>query len=277
MLIGHSFQAETPVRNTEDVHRVVHRALVETLTLQLNGRMPEDMFTFDTPRDAEVATQSVAIDVSPEGEVTLKYGAGAEAEILSALEPKILREAVNESESSDSESDNEAPAAAEATEAEPVEAEIAETAEVEVGEPAQEQPQFLVQSLAGEGWVNTPLATRELKFTLTKRIMHLSGRKVSDAVTSQAKTVNDLIKSLVIPPKPKKLAEVLQKSTLASLPNVKLVATKLRPLDKEKAIGRAMLFPELTDHKYHGVDELKDERPFSTAVSQNWFKKAYKL
>lgn len=266
--MGYRFGASTKVRDTEGVHIAIHRALVETLTLQLNGRAPADMFTYDTPRDVETATHNVAIEVDTTGEIKLTYGPGAEGEILQSLQ--------SAAESSESESDSDSDAEAEAV----VEDSFVDAAAELAGEPIPEaeKPAFLTKALEGEGWIHAPLADPQITFALNKRILHLTGRKVPDAVASQAKTVNDILQAMVIQPKPKKLAEeLLENEKLVSLPNVKIVETKLRPLDKEKLIGRAILFPHMTDHKYEGVDPEEKAKPFKGGISTAWFKKTYKL
>lgn len=233
------------------------------------------MFTFDTPRNPEAATEQVSIEVTANGEVRLHYAPGVEGEILQALQP--VEEAVQEDATVEDATVEEAAAESE----QPVESEAAEVTEehvVDIEAAQSEKPAFLTQGLAGEGWINAPLSSPELVFALNKRIMHLTGRKVPDAIATQAKTVGEIVKTLVTPPKPAKLAEVLmQNEALVELPNVKIVPQKIRPLDKEKAIGRAILFPELTDHKYEGVDEDQRERPFKGGIPTNWFKKTYKL
>ena len=88
-----------------------------------------------------------------------------------------------------------------------------------------------------------------------KRILHLTGQQVPDAVASQAKVIGDLIPSLLAAPKAKKLADELAHSPVAQLPNVKLFATRVRPMDKERVIGRARPIEEVVDHKYEGIDE----------------------
>jgi hypothetical protein len=60
---------------------------------------------------------------------------------------------------------------------------------------------------------------------------------------------------LITQPAPKKLAEALLNSGLAELPNVKIFASKVRPLDKERTIGRARPYEQVTDYKYEGIDE----------------------
>lgn len=54
------------------------------------------------------------------------------------------------------------------------------------------------------------------------------------------KTVSHLLTELIAPPPPTKLAEVLLSDDfpLSSLPNVKIFPERLRPLDKERMIGR---------------------------------------
>lgn len=60
---------------------------------------------------------------------------------------------------------------------------------------------------------------------------------------------------LITPPKPMKLWEELaQMDELAMLPNVKVFSSRIRPMDKERVIGRAIPRDEVQDHVYEGID-----------------------
>jgi hypothetical protein len=88
-----------------------------------------------------------------------------------------------------------------------------------------------------------------------KRLVHLAGRRLPGRTTTQSRTIADLIISLVAPPKPKRLAdELAQIDNLVELPNVKLFASRIRPLDKERVIGRARPLEKVVDYEYHGID-----------------------
>lgn len=61
-------------------------------------------------------------------------------------------------------------------------------------------------------------------------------------------------KKMIVWPKPKKLAEQLVVSEVARVGNVKVFTSRVRPLDKERAIGRAGAQEDVMDHKYVGID-----------------------
>lgn len=88
-----------------------------------------------------------------------------------------------------------------------------------------------------------------------KRVLQLTGQKVPDAIVSQAKVVGEFLTPLVTPPKAKKLADELAESPAVELPNVKVFASRIRPMDKERKIGRARPIVEVVDYKYKGIDE----------------------
>ncbi|KAF8250993.1 hypothetical protein K440DRAFT_659208 [Wilcoxina mikolae CBS 423.85] len=243
-----SFIPETVVWETEAVHRALHRAVVETFTLHLNGRNAAEELAIDTPVSTDL-TEGVNISVAENGEARFEYPAATvEAEILKSLEPppegeRVADQVVKEEKSN-------------------METEVIEQEEVNVaGEEAvskateEPRPTWLEEGLANSGWVQLPLTNLELKFAIVKRVFQLTGQKVPDAVTSQAKTVADILTLLVTPPKAKKLWEELaQIDELVTLPNVKLFSSRIRPMDKERVIGRAIPRDEVQDHVYEGID-----------------------
>ena len=89
---------------------------------------------------------------------------------------------------------------------------------------------------------------------ICKRILQLTGQRVPDAAVSLATKVSDFLPALVTPPKLKKLADELAQTELAELPNVKMFASRIRPLDKERVIGRARPIEKVIDHTYKGID-----------------------
>ena len=90
---------------------------------------------------------------------------------------------------------------------------------------------------------------------------------VPDHITSQAKTVADLLQPLITPEKPKRLAEELaQNEELVSLPNVKLFDSRLRPYDKEKLLGRAIPREVSEYYVYEGIDESLKHKPWKGHV-----------
>ncbi|KAI4120829.1 MAG: hypothetical protein LQ338_006738 [Usnochroma carphineum] len=106
----------------------------------------------------------------------------------------------------------------------------------------------------------------ELKFAVIKRVMHLTGIRISDPTIQSIKSSRDLFHELVRKPKPKKLAQILldvpersQKKRkdkaplLKSLPNVKVLPSKLRPSMMESALGRQKVIEKRLEE--HGLEE----------------------
>lgn len=72
-----------------------------------------------------------------------------------------------------------------------------------------------------------------------KRIQQLTGHRIPDGKLVAINTIDSLLKQLVEPPKPKKLAELMQTSGLfQDLPNVRVFPRRVTPIDKEKMVGR---------------------------------------
>jgi hypothetical protein len=70
-------------------------------------------------------------------------------------------------------------------------------------------------------------------------MLQLTGIRMSDADINASKNVSDLLGFMATPPKPKKVIESLaQKQTLFDLPNVKIHARRVTPIDKERSVGR---------------------------------------
>ncbi|KAK7424706.1 hypothetical protein QQX98_000284 [Neonectria punicea] len=85
-----------------------------------------------------------------------------------------------------------------------------------------------------------------LKFAIRKRVYQLTGRLIPDAKLGAASTAQHLLTLTVSPAKRgKKLAEILEmKGDLPALPNVKVHARKVGPIDKEIAVGRWKVIEE---------------------------------
>jgi len=134
--------------------------------------------------------------------------------------------------------------------AEPAEpAETAETeaqgaAEIEVQEPTspmQLTPQ-IAKSMVGtwnKEWKEVGLRDPVVKFFAAKRIQQLTGHRIPDGKLFAIDTIGDLLKHLVEPPKPKKLAELVDtKAVFKDLPNVRVFPRRVTPIDKEQMVGR---------------------------------------
>jgi hypothetical protein len=156
MLISDSFVLEVVVRETEAIHRALHRAVVETFTLHLNGRNVAEELGFDTPVSADL-TESVNISVAENGEARFEYPAAAvEAEILKSLEGDGGAGQVASREKSN-------------VQTEAIEEEVVDVTEEEgVSKDAEELSRltWLSESLANSGWVQLPLTNPELKFAV---------------------------------------------------------------------------------------------------------------
>jgi hypothetical protein len=73
---------------------------------------------------------------------------------------------------------------------------------------------------------------------------------LSDADINAAKNASDLLGFMATPPKPKKLVETLaQKQVLFDLPNVKVHARRVTPIDKEKSVGRWKLIEKELENR----------------------------
>lgn len=77
--------------------------------------------------------------------------------------------------------------------------------------------------------------------------MQLTGIRIPDPKIQQTHTADDLVRHLMVPAKPPKLAAVLKEKAddgLSALPNVHLHDRRWRPMDREKEIGREKLIRE---------------------------------
>ncbi|KAL7276721.1 hypothetical protein RUND412_000258 [Rhizina undulata] len=222
------FLPETQLTSTTAIHRAVHRAIVEVFTATLNGRPPTTA-TESEYTGPEENTSRVSITVSESGEARFEY---ATAEIEAA----ILRSAEDGAFAED---------------------QIREYKEEEVYPELEEKPVWLIEGLEGRGWVELGLGAENgaVKFAVFKRVMQLTGIRIPDPEITQMKTVQHLLEHLQIKPKPKKLIDVLTETDLAELPNVQLLPSKIRPLDRERALGRARPFEKEFDYQYPFVEK----------------------
>lgn len=93
-----------------------------------------------------------------------------------------------------------------------------------------------------EAWLSLPLPPMHL-FAIHKRILATTGQRLSDNALSGSPTVSDLLRELlaVAAPPPDKLDLLQVAPELAQLDNVKVLRTRIRPVDKNIRIG--MLSP----------------------------------
>ena len=74
---------------------------------------------------------------------------------------------------------------------------------------------------------------------MLKRILQLTGHRISDPIISNAKTLADLHAALKTKEPPKRLAKTDQMKRLgANIPNVVVHASRRTPIHKEKDVGR---------------------------------------
>ncbi|KAK3401818.1 ribosomal subunit 39S-domain-containing protein [Sordaria brevicollis] len=88
-------------------------------------------------------------------------------------------------------------------------------------------------------WKEATIRDPVVKFYAAKRIQKMAGHILSDGKLTSIQTVANFMNALVTPPKPKKLAEQIEQSSiLPELPNVKVYPRRVTPVDKEKMVGR---------------------------------------
>jgi len=80
---------------------------------------------------------------------------------------------------------------------------------------------------------------------MVKGLADITGYRISDYQLQNVKTWKDLRNTLMQRPASKKLYKRLRNSkAFADLPNVSLVAQRVTPIHKEKAVGRWQLIKE---------------------------------
>ncbi|KAL8696869.1 MAG: hypothetical protein Q9224_002576 [Gallowayella concinna] len=112
---------------------------------------------------------------------------------------------------------------------------------------------------------NISLHNHNLKFTVIKRVMQLTGIRISDTAIQSIDSSLTLFRHLIQKPKPKKLAQLLVENRgragkakaykgvpqLANLPNVQILPTKYVPSMAETALGRQKVIEKELDQ--HGI------------------------
>ncbi|KAL8666973.1 MAG: hypothetical protein Q9168_007360, partial [Polycauliona sp. 1 TL-2023] len=99
-----------------------------------------------------------------------------------------------------------------------------------------------------------------LKFTVLKRVMQLTGIRIPDTTIQSIDSSHKLYNHLILKPKPLKLADLLlhgheptgrkpanKKSLVAHLPNVQVMSTKHIPSMAETALGRQKVIEQQLD------------------------------
>ncbi|KAK5118023.1 hypothetical protein LTR62_004067 [Meristemomyces frigidus] len=96
-------------------------------------------------------------------------------------------------------------------------------------------------------WMKIPITGPHVKIALAKRILQLTGRRLSDRALSTSSTLSDLHHHLLARPKTKKLSQAPEIEILRSnvkTPNVTFKSNRQTPIHKEKAIGRWKVIEE---------------------------------
>ncbi|KAK4165637.1 hypothetical protein QBC43DRAFT_260021 [Cladorrhinum sp. PSN259] len=112
-----------------------------------------------------------------------------------------------------------------------------------------EEASSLVESW-GKEWKKIELRDPIVKFFAAKRIHRLTGHMIPDGKLVAITNIDGLVKAVMTPPKPAKLAELVeQKALFSELPNVKVFPRRVTPIDKEKMVGRwKIIARELEEH-----------------------------
>ncbi|KAL2175086.1 uncharacterized protein P884DRAFT_207163 [Thermothelomyces heterothallicus CBS 202.75] len=140
---------------------------------------------------------------------------------------------------------------AEAAEAESQETAVAQT-EAKEAAPAPQLTPKMAKSLMGtwnKDWKKAELRDPVVKFYAVKRIQQLTGHRIPDGKLVSIRTIDSLVKQLIEPPKPKKLAELVEQEALfKGLPNVRVFPRRVTPIDREQMVGRwKIIVKELED------------------------------
>jgi hypothetical protein len=101
-----------------------------------------------------------------------------------------------------------------------------------------------------------------------KRIQQLTGHRIPDGKLVAIRTIDSLLKQLVEPPKPKKLAELVEATgAFKGLPNVRVFPRRVTPIDKEKMVGRWKIIVKELEERNLPVIGTGD---YGKAVEKKW-------
>lgn len=220
----------------------LHRAVVEVFALRDADQPLSKLTNSDVGPDLTTEVQIVMEDGG--AKLSLPQNVGL-LDISESLAPRVqaLDETVIEDET--------------AVKANPTESEVDVAADRSHVDPLhQSQAQSAVESW-DPTWLSVSLKDPEVKFTVSifnhfhsrwpytnkrkvvKRVLQLTGIRLSDSNINASQNASDLLGFMATPPKPKKVIEALaQRHTLFDLPNVKIHARRVTPVDKEKSLGR---------------------------------------
>lgn len=283
---GASFVPKDAMTNVDEITAIVHRVLVEIFTWQQANHQLADIFM--ASKSSSDFTLNVNMTYSPRTGIELQYPDNTTMEnIISSLTPEKSEEKAvftHETELSHSEihdnstipaemadldgrKESEQNSAEKLDSIEPISPDEATTDNLQNSKKTGLEPinyHELVTSW-DPSWMNIPIINTELKFTLFKRILQLSGIRVSDAIITSATTPGLLLKQIIRSPKNQKLADILaEKKELSNLPNVSIHPRRITVRDRETKVGRWKLIEEeyiargLISKRKKSVDILYD-------------------
>ncbi|KAK4248085.1 hypothetical protein C7999DRAFT_40714 [Corynascus novoguineensis] len=159
--------------------------------------------------------------------------------------------------------------------AEVVDAEALEAAvpggEAKEAAPAPQLTPQVAKSLMGtwnKEWKKAELRDPIVKFYAAKRIQQLTGHRIPDGKLLAIHTIDGLLKQLVEPPKPKKLAEFVEKTAaFKDLRNVRVFPRRVTPIDKEQMVGRWKIIVKELEKRELPVTGTGDYGP---AIEKRW-------
>ncbi|KAL2147554.1 hypothetical protein VTI28DRAFT_8809 [Corynascus sepedonium] len=159
---------------------------------------------------------------------------------------------------------------AEVVDAEAQEAAVPEGEAKEAAPAPQLTPQ-VAKSLMGtwnKEWKKAELRDPIVKFYAAKRIQQLTGHRIPDGKLLAIHTIDGLLKQLVEPPKPKKLAEFVEKTAaFKDLRNVRVFPRRVTPIDKEQMVGRWKIIVKELEKRELPVTGTGDYGP---AIEKRW-------
>lgn len=270
----HQFQSFLPAHRATDSYEItaaLHRSLVEVLVLQQTGR-PIPAFSQVVGPDV---TTGVQIAPSANG-VTLHYGDVSAEDIIQSLVPAEeaptqseedleadrspidpLKPGVTETVGSELEQDGHVFDET-AVKENPTDSEAVVAADRSLEDPLAEVVDHQSHVASWDpAWLSVSLQDPAVKFAVSshfhawktehkltssqvlKRILQLTGVRISDAALNSVHSAQTLLNHLITPPKPRRLADALvQNEKLAELPNVHIIDRRVTPIDKDISVGR---------------------------------------
>ncbi|KAF4635959.1 hypothetical protein G7Y89_g2130 [Cudoniella acicularis] len=252
----HQFQGFLPaevVTDPEERTAALHRALVEVFALKKAGVPLQDISKsapgIDITHDIQILPTANGAVLTFSEETSLE-------KLVQSLRSPVINETATENAPTESEEDVAADRSVEdplhptpepieetSEKGQPTESEEDVAADRSEDDPLHhETSQRTYEDLLASwdpSWTQVSIEDPEVKFAVMKRTLQLTGARLPDSAIRSAKTAKGLLSHLVAPPKPRKVAEALvQKEELLNLPNVKVYAQRITPIDREKEVGR---------------------------------------